>query len=140
MKIQYKKQKPKSIQYRNYKHFPEYTLSLYKQCFYKQNQAELRKNQAKAKHHHCVKSDQIRRFFWSVFSWIQTEYRDLRSKSLYSVWIQGNTDQKKLRIWTFFTQCTLRLNFCYLKIIHILHPRYHPEIIGHILKNKQNNR
>ena len=32
---------------------------------------------------------------------------------------------------------TLRLNFCYLKIIHILHPRYHPKIIGHILKNKQ---
>ena len=34
---------------------------------------------------------------------------------------------------------TLRLNFCYLKIIHILHPRYHPEIIGHILENKQKN-
>ena len=28
----------------------------------------------------------------------------------------------------------LRLNFCYLKIIHILHPK----IIGNILKNKQN--
>ena len=35
---------------------------------------------------------------------------------------------------------TLRLNFCYLKIIHILHPRYHPKIIGHILKNKQRNK
>ena len=34
----------------------------------------------------------------------------------------------------------LRLNFCYLKIIHILHPRCHPKIIGHILKNKQRNR
>ena len=32
---------------------------------------------------------------------------------------------------------TLRLNFCYLKIIHILHPRYHPKIIGDVLKNKQ---
>ena len=32
------------------------------------------------------------------------------------------------------------LNFCYLKIIHILHPRYHPKIIGHILKNKQKNK
>ena len=30
----------------------------------------------------------------------------------------------------------LRLNFCYLKIIHILHPRYHPKIIGHILKKE----
>ena len=29
---------------------------------------------------------------------------------------------------------TLRLNFCYLKIIHILHPRYHPKIIGHVPK------
>ena len=35
---------------------------------------------------------------------------------------------------------TLRLNFYYLKIIHILHPRYHPKIIGHILKNKQKNK
>ena len=34
---------------------------------------------------------------------------------------------------------TLRLNFCYLKIIHIFHPRYHPKIIEHILKNKQKN-
>ena len=35
---------------------------------------------------------------------------------------------------------TLRLNFYYLKIIHILHPRYLPKIIGHILKNKQKNK
>ena len=34
----------------------------------------------------------------------------------------------------------LRLSFCYLKIIHILHPRYHPKIIVHILKNKQKNK
>ena len=32
---------------------------------------------------------------------------------------------------------TLRPNFRNLKIIHILHPRYHPQIIVHILKNKQ---
>ena len=31
----------------------------------------------------------------------------------------------------------LRLNFCNLKIIHILHPWYHPKITGHVLKNKQ---
>ena len=39
----------------------------------------------------------------------------LLSKSLYSVRIQENKDQKKLRIWTLFTQCTrveiLTLNF-----------------------------
>ena len=25
----------------------------------------------------------------------------------------------------------------FLKIIHILHPRYHPKIIGYVLKNKE---
>ena len=35
---------------------------------------------------------------------------------------------------------TLRLNFDYLKIIHILHPRYRPKIIVHTLKNKQKNK
>ena len=34
---------------------------------------------------------------------------------------------------------TLRLNFCYFKIIHILHPRYGPKIMGDILKVKQKN-
>ena len=32
---------------------------------------------------------------------------------------------------------TLRLNFHYLQIIHILHPCYHPKIIGYILKNSK---
>ena len=31
---------------------------------------------------HCVKSVQIRSYFWSVFSCIRTEYGDLRSKIL----------------------------------------------------------
>ena len=44
-------------------------------------------------------------FLWFVFFRIRTEYGDLRSKSLYSVQIRENTDQKKLRIWTLFTQC-----------------------------------
>ena len=35
---------------------------------------------------------------------------------------------------------TLRLDLCYLEIIHVLHPPYHPKIIGHILKNKQKNK
>ena len=56
-------------------------------------------------HYHCVKSIQIRIFFWSVFSCIRAECGELRSKSPYSVRIQENTDQKKLRIWTLFTQC-----------------------------------
>ena len=50
---------------------------------------------------HSVKSVQIRSFFLSVFSCIRTEYEDLR-KSPYSVWIQENTEQKKIRTWTLF--------------------------------------
>ena len=34
----------------------------------------------------------------------------------------------------------LRLNKCYLKIIHIPHPRDHPKIIGHILRKKLTNK
>ena len=52
-----------------------------------------------------MKRVQTRSFFLSVFSCIRTEYGDLRSKSPYSDRIQENTDQKKLRIWTLFTQC-----------------------------------
>ena len=54
---------------------------------------------------HCMKSVQIRSFSWSIFSCIWTEYGDLRSSSPYSVRIREDTDQKKLRIWTLFTQC-----------------------------------
>ena len=54
---------------------------------------------------HCVKSVQIRSFFWSVFSCIWTEYGDLLRKSPYSERIQENTDQIKFRIWTLLTQC-----------------------------------
>ena len=53
---------------------------------------------------HCVKSVQIRRFSWSVFYRIQTEYGHLLYKCPYSVRIQENTDQKKHCIWTLFTQ------------------------------------
>ena len=35
---------------------------------------------------------------------------------------------------------TQRLNFSYLTIMHILHPRYLPKIIAHILKIKQNSK
>ena len=53
---------------------------------------------------HCVKSFKIRSFFWPIFSCIRTEYRDLLRKSPYSVRIHENADQKKLHIWTIFTQ------------------------------------
>ena len=41
---------------------------------------------------HCVKSVQIRSYFWPVFCCIRTEYGDLRS--IPPVSIQENTDQK----------------------------------------------
>ena len=47
----------------------------------------------------------MRSFFWSVFSRTWTEYRYLLRKSLYSVQIRENRDQKKHCIWTLFTQC-----------------------------------
>ena len=47
---------------------------------------------------HCVKSVQIRSFLLCVFSRIRTEYGEIRMRE--------NTDQKKLRIWTLFTQST----------------------------------
>ena len=44
---------------------------------------------------HCVKSVQIRSFFWSVFSRIRTECGEIQSVFSYSVWIRENSDQKK---------------------------------------------
>ena len=53
---------------------------------------------------HCVKSVQIRNFsgpYFPAFG-LNTE-----RFSPYSVRMRVNTDQKKLRIWTLFTQCFL---------------------------------
>ena len=58
---------------------------------------------------HCVKSVHIWIFLWSVFSCIRTENGDLWNKSPDSVRIQENADQKKLLIWTLFTQSVLFL-------------------------------
>ena len=58
---------------------------------------------------HCVKSVQIRSFFWSLFSRIRTEYGKTRSISPYSVIMLENTDQKKHRIWTLFKQCSTQV-------------------------------
>ena len=48
----------------------------------------------KSKNDNCVKIVQIRDYFWSVFSCIQTEYEVLLRKSSYSVQIQESTDKK----------------------------------------------
>ena len=65
-------------------------------------------------HDHCVNSFQIRSYFWSVFSCIWTKYGDLLRKSPYSVQIQENKDQKKLRIWPLFAQYLMQKLYCQL--------------------------
>ena len=67
----------------------------------------------------CVKSIQIQSFFWLVFSCIRTEYRDLLRKSPYSGRIQGNTDQKKLCIWTLFIHAVSKLPEMFNSIIMV---------------------
>ena len=69
----------------------------------------------KQKQLHCMESVQIGSFFWSVFSRIRTEYGEIRSMlsiSPYSAWMRGNTDQKKLHIWTLFKQQLANFNGC----------------------------
>ena len=56
---------------------------------------------------HCVKSIQMQSSFWSAFSCIRTKYGDIRSIPAYSVRMQENMAQKKLYLWTLFTQCLL---------------------------------
>ena len=51
---------------------------------------------------HCMKSVQIRRFFWYIFSHIRTEYGEIRSISPYSARMREKTDQENLHIWTLF--------------------------------------
>ena len=46
----------------------------------------------------------MRNFFWSVFSRIRSEYGEIICISSYSARMLENKDQKKLRIWTLFTQ------------------------------------
>ena len=53
---------------------------------------------------YSVKSIRIRSFSCSAFSCICAEYGDSLCNFPYSLWIQGNTDQKKLRLRTFFTR------------------------------------
>ena len=48
--------------------------------------------------------------FWFEFSRIRTEYGDILRISTYSVRMRENKDQKKLRIWTHFTQCSFVLH------------------------------
>ena len=56
--------------------------------------------------------------FWFEFSRIRTEYGDILRISTYSVRMRENKDQKKLRIWTHFTQCSFVLHSLFkLKVL-----------------------
>ena len=56
-------------------------------------------------------------FFWFVFSRIWSEYKKIRSISPYSVRMCENTNQKKLRIRTLFTQCISFQISIFLKVV-----------------------
>ena len=57
--------------------------------------------------YHCVKSVQIRSFFWSVISRIRTEYGEILRIWPYSIGMREYRDQEKLLIWTLFKQYIL---------------------------------
>ena len=57
---------------------------------------------------YCVKSVQIRNFFLlCIFPHSDWSISPIRNISPYSIRMRENTDQKKLRIWTLFTQWVL---------------------------------
>ena len=81
---------------------------------------------------HCVKSVQIRSFFWSVFSRIRTENGEIRSISPYSVRIWENTAWKNSVFRHFSLSGTL------IKKILLLH--YHFKLwTGFLLLFKSGN-
>ena len=82
-----------------------------------------------------------------VYAFLFFEIKIIYSDTISTMW-EGNYQKKKKKTLGRFPETrlffglssTLRLNFFYLRTIHILHSRYSPEIMGHILKNKQNNK
>ena len=58
----------------------------------------------------CLLSLQTESFFWSAFSHISIKYKDiLLCYSPNLILVRENTDQKKLLIWTLYTQCSFRI-------------------------------
>ena len=66
---------------------------------------------------HSLKNVQIPGFFWTIFSRIWSEYRDLPCKSPYAVQMRENTDQVKPWIRTLFRLWLLWTYFSNLKVI-----------------------
>ena len=59
-------------------------------------------------------------FFWSVFSHIRNEYGDLLRKSLYSVQMRENTDQKNPDTATFHAVIVILVNFTMQKVARFM--------------------
>ena len=90
---------------------------------------------------HCVKRIQIWSFFWSVFSRNRTEYGEILCISPYSVWMRQNTDQKKIRIWTLFSQwglhtwgilCLMRLPLYFLWTQYFVYQPFLPSVVRRV--------
>ena len=81
-----------------------------------------------------MKSAQIRSFFWSAFSCIQTEYGELLRKSPYSVRIQENTGQKNSVFGHFSRSVFVNINSTQASIIKY---QFHPSIL--LIKRKLEN-
>ena len=73
--------------------------------------------------YHCVKSVQIRNFFWSIFFCIWTEYGDLLCKYPYSVRIQENMDQKNF-IFGYFSGSELSLRLILWNYKHLCYNNF----------------
>ena len=63
-------------------------------------------------------------FFWSSFSLIKTEYGEIRSISLYSVWIRENANQK-ISEYGHFSRSVNDLTFTPQKQILAINPLMH---------------
>ena len=78
-KFQIAKDQPQGVAQHLLNFLPISTWRCLKKCYLQKTACTSRKL-IFAKIFHCVKSGQIRSFFWSVFSRIRTEYGDSRSE------------------------------------------------------------
>ena len=93
----------------------------------KGNQLKIKKYKPIMKQMNLLRLSFLLIIFLRGLLWLEILKRESRPWNLHK-WVH----------YTFFYKSnTLRLIFRYLKIIRLLHPRYHPKIIGDILKNVQ---
>ena len=69
----------------------------------------------------CVKSVQIRSFFWSAFSGIRTEYGEIQSIPPYSVRMRENTDRKN-SVFGYFSGRVLICSKSTMETLSVVNP------------------